>query len=1279
MGGNQRETSVGDGAARLEMVEGRATSLALSTLLQMGIRITLVVIAVTLLSYWHIVATLEDQTHDKLAKYITERVRREGQIFAEARSHHEILRDIFLEGYTARDNRVVEDFDRLYETRPDGTTRTRQRLFDGWRRPDGTLSRFIAGYVGREAPVETEEFRRRLTLSYWLLDRFGAAWTINLANLYIHMPENTNLVYWPGNPWGLKAASDKDVTVEEWHYLANPEHNPARATVWTGLYYDDTANEWMVSAETPVDSPAGRHLVTLGHDLLLNDLFDRVFNDRLEGTYNFIVSDTGRLIAHPDKVEDLRAAKGVLMVDALGDPVLSAMVDGILAAPGEAADPIVSGAPEEAIRIIDSDEADAYVATGFLEGPDWHFAMVYPKALLSSSAMKAAEVILGLGLLSLVLELVMLYLVLRQKVVNPLTMFMRVSEEVRAGNYGVVERGEVPLPVDRHDEVGRLARTLRHMASSIGAYQTDLEDKVTKRTEALAEATEEARRANRAKSDFLARMSHEIRTPMNAIIGLTRLLQRTDLGSKQRDYADKIRTSADALLGIINDILDFSKIEAGKLTLERIRFDLDEVLVNVSNLVALKAESKGLELVFDVGDGVPRYLYGDPLRLGQILINLANNAVKFTEEGEVLIRVAPEDVGDGRAVLRFTVEDTGIGMSEEQLGILFSSFTQADGTITRKYGGSGLGLAICKQLAEMMGGRIWVESVPGRGSAFHFTVVLGVARNVLPLNQRLGGALEGKRLLVVDDNDTARIIITAMLTRMKFRVDSFDNGPAAVEALRVASQAGDPYEMVITDWKMPGMDGIETSLRIKQDHRLSATPAILMVTAYGREEVMKLAEEAGLDGFLLKPVNESLMLDVITEIFGPEPLAEPLAAQTPRAVTDATAAARAPSLLSGKRVLVVEDNAINRQIAEEFLFDMGIRSDTACDGAEAIEKVTAGDYDCVLMDIQMPRVDGLSATRTIRADARFASLPIIAMTAQAMAGDRERALEAGMNDHLAKPVSPEDLKAALLRWLEKRPALTSAARAACGPVSPPAGDPVGEVGEGADRMETASAPAALPPLPGFDTHEALSRLGGKVDFYLKLLVDFRETYGRVGDKLRVAEARSDLETINITAHSLKSVSRYLGAKDLGERAFELEKASADPEAEMAHLVVLREALAAELARLQPALERLEDPDRATRENAVAADPDIPAALGHLAMLADLLDADNAEAEEMLPRIHQALGGLDPDGLFASLKELIEDVEYDEALAVLGQLRDRLESAGVAAGVLSEDGVSGERA
>ncbi|RPH56212.1 MAG: response regulator, partial [Acidobacteria bacterium] len=483
------------------------------------------------------------------------------------------------------------------------------------------------------------------------------------------------------------------------------------------------------------------------------------------------------------------------------------------------------------------------------------------------------------------------------------------------------------------------------------------------------------------KADFLANMSHEIRTPMNAIIGMAHLTLRTPLDARQQDYVTKILGASQHLLGIINDILDFSKIESDRMTIESVEFELEKVLASVTDFVSEKAAAKNLELLVDLDGRLPQGFRGDPLRLGQILTNYASNAVKFTEQGSIVIRIRQAESSEDDILVRFEVEDTGIGLAPDQIKKLFQSFSQADTSTTRKYGGTGLGLAISKRLAELMGGEVGVESEPGRGSTFFFTARLGRG-HAEGRTYQLRSDLRGRRLLVVDDNPLAVQTLAEMLRSMTFRVDEAASGEEALAAITRAERSADPFSIVFLDWQMPGLDGVETG-RLIAAMTLKAPPRRVMVTAHSREDVFREADRAGFDGVLVKPVSPSLVFDAALRALG-------AAAMSPE--TDVIRSTRPQtgdlSGLQGARVLLVEDNELNQQVALELLGAAGVQVAVAQHGEEGVQRVQEATYDLVLMDVQMPVMDGFEATRQIRRDRRNAMTPVIAMTANAMAGDR---------------------------------------------------------------------------------------------------------------------------------------------------------------------------------------------------------------------------------------------------------------------------------------------------
>lgn len=807
-----------------------------------------------------------------------------------------------------------------------------------------------------------------------------------------------------------------------------------------------------------------------------------------------------------------------------------------------------------------------------------------------------------------------------------------------ATRFQIDDRSPILLAVltSRHEGLARgtdapLLQLLARQAS-IALDNALLHVRTREQARKMEEQAEKLEKAMSERSRFFASMSHELRTPINAVIGYNQLLQMGsfgDLTEAQAKAVDSVGRSAQHLLELINDVLDISKIEAGKLALESTEFSLDTIIEHVTGAVGLAAEEKGVELVVRYDPELPPVLIGDPLRFGQVVLNLCGNAVKFTDRGHVEVGFSALELGDDHIVVQGHVRDSGIGMTEEEQARLFQSFTQADQSTTRRYGGTGLGLAISERLVEMMGGRIWIDhSEPGVGTTFCFTARLGVAVGALArqqeLAERAGPLLEGVPVLVVDDNEVSREILADTYRYFRLDVDTASSGPAALEVLRRAA-AERPFELVLLDWRMPGMMGDEVALRIFGDPAIQPKPKVVVATAYGDEVVFRRAEEVGVAALLAKPVTPSTLLDTTLSVLGRERLFG-------RHDDDARPGPSGATL-AGMRILLVEDNPINREFAHELLAGEGAEIIEAVNGREALELTAHHDLDVVLMDIQMPEMDGLEAARAMRA--RGVEVPIVAMTALAMSHDAERSRDAGMDAHVTKPIDPPRLLAVLTELVTTRRGDTDA------PAAPASGE----------------LPTDLLELDALSVHEAVQRIGGSPDAYRRQLLRFRDHHAGDVDELVALVEAGDLRAAHERCHTLKGIAGNLGATELYAKISAIDRVLKDslpPDpADLDDARALMADLVAEIAGLdqQPESPRVAPPLTGAELDRLVGE------------LRAALEYDLGAVEPLLRRLREGTAGTGRARLVEELATLVDLFEIDDALALLDALTEPASAAG----------------
>ncbi|MFH2000967.1 MAG: response regulator [Planctomycetota bacterium] len=847
-------------------------SIAGQTLIKAGIRITIVIIVATAISYFHMVSNLNEQALGQLEKYVEERGQRESAIFALAEDNHALVREAILNRLEAwGDTDPSREFDALFMRHDDGVIRNRPEQFDG--------TRMTGVYIDEDLEI-TADIRRRVLAFYSLCNQWGPAWHNRFQDLYITTPENIMVIYWPEIPlWCQEATADLHMPNEEYVWVADEAHNPERKTVWTGLFYDHVAKVWMVSCETPVYWK-DRHIATIGHDITLNQLIDRTINEHLAGAFNLIFRKDGRLIAHPEWMEEIMDHGGYYDISASNDHPLKEIMQSV--------------ETREPGQVVLESAADQYIAVTRIAGPDWYFLTVFPKSIITDRAISTARIILILGLCSLLIEVGFLYLILRRQVARPLGQFVVAADRVASGDL------DVRLDETRNDELGRLARSFNSMRDAIwdkideleqeiddrmrgeaiiAEHNRLLEDMVRKRTRALEDAAKEANSANRAKSAFLANMSHEIRTPMTAILGYADLLRGGRLDPESHIRAiQSIRGSGEHLLDLINDILDLSKIEAGKLTVEAVSFSPVVMLAEVHSILYPRAKDQSIDFIIQAEGPIPETITSDPVRFRQILINVTGNAIKFTEQGRVMLTARMAQREDKAPLMEFEISDTGIGMTEEQLALLFTPFHQGDTSTARKYGGTGLGLAISRQLAGMLGGDITMKSALGKGSSFIITMGTGSLDNtrmledpIIPISVDRGfdedlfgfgsqKPLDGCRVLLVEDVPENQEIISYILIHSGCTVKLAEHGGIAIDRVISAQEQETPFDIILMDMQMPVMDGYDATARLREQ---GYKGTIIAMTAHAMEGDKARCMAAGCDDFASKPVNRCKLIETM--------------------------------------------------------------------------------------------------------------------------------------------------------------------------------------------------------------------------------------------------------------------------------------------------------------------------------------------------------------------------------------------------------------------------------
>ncbi len=810
-------------------------SLTRTTLIKMGIRIAIVIFAVTLLSYWHVISILESQTLEQLEKYIVERGQRDSQLFLLAEDNHAVFKKEFLwQIENGPDRDPQSEFERLFVKWEDGVIRNKPEHFDGTRQ----VGVYIGKTQGKPLTINAD-VRRRVLIFYHFLMRYAPAWHNRFQNTYVTTPENIMIDYWPEIPnWAIDAPADLYIPNKEYFWVADQQHNPKRESVWTGVFYDNVSKVWMASCETPVDI-ANRHVATIGHDIFLTDLFNRTIDDHLEGAYNLIFREDGRLIAHPEYMTQIQDAKGDFNILNSDVQYLNNIFQAVKhRQPGTIA--------------LENTKNHEYLAVTKIAGPDWYFVTVYPKSLLANLAFDTARFILILGLISLLFEITVLFFVLREQVAKPLNDLMGVTEQITKGRF------DTHLEITRQDEFGHLAQSFNAMSQEIQAREDSL------------------REANQLKDEFLANTSHELRTPLNGIIGIAESLREGvagDLSDNLKVNLSMIVSSGKRLSALVNDILDFAKLKHKEIELQLKPVGLREIVDVILTLSQPLVAKKPVELNNAIALDLPA-AKADENRLQQILYNFVGNAIKFTDKGHIIISAKVVNTH-----IEITISDTGIGIPEDKLDRIFESFEQVEGGAAREYSGTGLGLAVTKQLVQLHGGNIWLESTLGLGSQFTFTLPISeepvssqssvVASQLSQIQapayldietlvqqpQFSKTAVEHFKILIVDDEAVNRQVVVNFLSLQDYNIVQAASGMEAISLI----EEGLRPDAILLDVMMPRMTGYEVTKRLRDKWQLTEMP-ILLLTARNQVEDLVIGLEVGANDYLTKPISKDELL-----------------------------------------------------------------------------------------------------------------------------------------------------------------------------------------------------------------------------------------------------------------------------------------------------------------------------------------------------------------------------------------------------------------------------------